>query len=232
MMKPDMSPRSRYGASDEDEHWLEQLARKARAGIVPPDIEILPPDRARRDPRVARTRDQYISRTRRVTPTRSAFGRPARSDWELVDAYSIIDSIVELLPVPSGIKITLDVDSSPFLAARVALETVLYELIGNAIAHHDLSNGVVSIALESSGEFHLFTISDDGPGIMPMLLEDLAALNDAPESAVASESVGGLALCARLVDRHGDKIILDIKPYQRGTIVRLLWPQFQRGFDA
>lgn len=229
MMKPEMSPTSRF---EEDERWLEQVPHQSRTEFGIPKIDILPPDRARRDPRMARVRHQHALRSRRYTPTRPTYARTARSDWELVDAYSIIDSIVELLPVPSGIKITLDVESTPFLAARAALETVLYELIGNAIAHHDRGNGVVSIGLETEGEFHLFTISDDGPGIMPMLLQDLAALNDEPAIAEESEPVGGLALCARLVDRHGAKIILDIRPRQRGTIVRLLWPRFQRVLDA
>jgi light-regulated signal transduction histidine kinase (bacteriophytochrome) len=229
MMKPEISPTSRF---EEDERWLEQVPHQSRTEFGVPGIDILPPDRARRDPRMARVRHQNALRSRRYTPTRPAYARTARSDWQLVDAYSIIDSIVELLPVPSGIKITLDVESTPFLAARAALETVLYELIGNAIAHHDRGNGVVSIGLETEGEFHLFTISDDGPGIMPMLLQDLAALNDEPAIAEESEAVGGLGLCARLVDRHGAKIILDIRPRQRGTIVRLLWPQFQRVLDA
>lgn len=157
--------------------------------------------------------------------------RPAHP-LDLVDPFSLIDSILASRPVPAGIRISLDVESTPFLAARDPLETVLRQLIDNAIAHHDRPRGLVRIALEASGGGHLFTIMDDGPGLFRGVVENAQSSGEVARIDVVTDSEGGLALCARLVEAHGAKLELEIETGQRGTIARLWWPPFHRMMDG
>ena len=187
--------------------------------------EILPPNLPRRESYGARP-----SRGAAIPP----LAPPVSDDvalhtstpgFELVDCFEIIDSVLELLFIPAGFKIGLALDSAPFLAARTPLESILYEILDNAIAHHDHGRGQIHIALAAQECCHRFTVWDDGPGIPADLYDDLAALND--ETAALSDEIGGLRLCARLAAKHGAKLDLEVRPGQRGTMVRLSWPHFE-----
>jgi signal transduction histidine kinase len=230
MIKPDSSPELHLVEADDE---APQWSRVAGQFPVPHphfQAEILLPIRSRPEARISAVRRGSAIRPHYARRDRFIPIPPTRSRLELVDAFSIIDSIIETLPVPSGLKITLDVDSTPFLAERAPLEALLGELISNAVAHHDLGHGRVCIQLEASDGFHRFSVADDGPGIMPSLWHEIGALNEG--GLIDEDSIGGLALCARLANRHRARIVLDVKPGERGTVARLLWPQFQRVIDA
>ena len=62
--------------------------------------------------------------------------------------------------------------------------------------------------------------------------EDLMALGEDPANAVETDAMRGLARSARLVERHGGSMALDIRPGKRCTVVGLSWPRHQRVLDS
>jgi signal transduction histidine kinase len=50
-------------------------------------------------------------------------------------------------------------------ADRVPIETILRNLIANAVRHHDRGSGLIELTLLDAGEDWRLIIADDGPGI-------------------------------------------------------------------
>ena len=89
----------------------------------------------------------------------------AFTDAVQVDLHDLLAGIIELLPRPSGIVISTQISARPFVTHKAPLESVLRNLISNAIKHHDLPTGRISIGVADVGRYCVFTVSDDGPGI-------------------------------------------------------------------
>ena len=52
-------------------------------------------------------------------------------------------------------------------AARTPLETVLRNLLANAVRHHDRGGGAIDVRARMEGAFYVISVTDDGPGIAP-----------------------------------------------------------------
>ncbi|RBP84225.1 histidine kinase/DNA gyrase B/HSP90-like ATPase [Marinomonas rhizomae] len=88
-----------------------------------------------------------------------------------VNVNSLFDNIFELLEVPEGVTITRDIRLEHFTAVWTPLETVMRNLISNAIKHHDQSTGSIVIGCAADNNFCHFTICDDGPGMMVQVFQ-------------------------------------------------------------
>jgi two-component system CheB/CheR fusion protein len=144
---------------------------------------------------------------------------------EVVDTANLIRDIVALLDPPPGFVFTLD-EKMPFLTTlRVPLETVLRNLIGNAIKHHDRPTGEVRVTLRDLGDFVEFTIADDGPGIAKQyqtrIFEIFQTLK--PRDQVEGSGIG-LAIVKKLVESQGGAITVE-SGEGRGACFRFTWPK-------
>ena len=88
----------------------------------------------------------------------------AFSDAVHVDLGYLLAGVLELLPRPPGFIVSLQIKARPFVTNKTPLESVLRNLINNAIKHHDLPNGRITIAIADVGRYCVFTVTDDGPG--------------------------------------------------------------------
>ncbi|HEX3848101.1 MAG TPA: PAS domain-containing sensor histidine kinase [Steroidobacteraceae bacterium] len=151
----------------------------------------------------------------------------ASDDVELVDLEQLIGGIIEILPRPEGFRIEVQVEAKPFVTPRVPLETVLRNLIGNAIKHHDLAAGHITVRARDRGGYCEITVADDGPGIPAAAQERVFRMFQTLAAGVRDRSGIGLALSKRLVEAHGGKIALESAHGARGTTFRVRWPRMQ-----
>jgi PAS domain S-box-containing protein len=145
-----------------------------------------------------------------------------------VDLRSLIDDVLQIQPLPPGFEISIQIDSTPFVTNKAPLESVLRNLISNAVKHHDRSCGNIAIRAQDIGHYCALTISDDGPGIPPAFQERVFRMFHTLAAGVTDHSGIGLALSKRLIEAHGGRIQLESTEEVRGTTFRVWWPRVLR----
>lgn len=172
-----------------------------------------------------------IERMERLIDDLLSYARAGRAATELtlIDLDVLVRAILEIQPLPPGFTIELDLAVEPFLATRTPLETVLRNLLANAVKHHDRPNGRVSVAASVDDSYCRISVSDDGPGVPANARERIFKLF---QTLTASERTGagiGLALTKRLVEVHGGRIeVVSPLKDERGACFRFWWPRFPR----
>ncbi len=153
------------------------------------------------------------------------------TDYRAVSLPEVVTEILELQPVPE--RFTLDtsaLDARTFQAVRTPLSTVLRNLVGNAVKHHDRETGAIRIAAQPDGSHMLITVTDDGPGVPPQASRRIFQLFQTLASSRRSETSGiGLALCKRMTETHGGHIdVVSPVALGRGAQFRVWWPMYPR----
>lgn len=141
-----------------------------------------------------------------------------------VDTRALVDGVRQLLDPPPGFTIRAEGEMPVFETARAPLEMVLRNLIGNAIKHHDRSEGAVVVRAFRRNGMCEFTVEDDGPGIPPEHLERVFAMFSQLKPRDQVEGTGmGLALVRRVVERYGGEVHAEPRS-GRGSVFRFTWP--------
>jgi light-regulated signal transduction histidine kinase (bacteriophytochrome) len=135
-----------------------------------------------------------------------------------------MDHIIEgvratLAPLITEKRARIIYNSLPAVNADpVQLELVFQNLVSNALQYHCPGEApVIEISGSSSGDSWQFAVRDNGQGIPPdhqdRVFEPLTRLhgNDIPGSGL------GLALCRKIVTRHGGRIWVESKGDGHGT---------------
>lgn len=145
-----------------------------------------------------------------------------------VDVASLIQNVFELQPIPEHFVVSSEVKIDCIQAAKTPLETVLRNLFSNAIKHHDGLSPVLSISAEADGNYCIFTVSDNGPGIPVAAHERVFRLFQTLNNKETDGTGIGLAIAKRLTESHGGKIELIAYDGKRGCCFRVWWPRFAR----
>jgi signal transduction histidine kinase len=158
-----------------------------------------------------------------------AFSRAGRIQHALewVDTDRLVRNAFELLaPPPEFVLLTVDLPQME--AQRVPLETVIRNLVGNAIKHHNRPNGVIRASAEDQGEWFEFSIADDGPGIAVGYHERIFELFQTLQPRDLVEGSGmGLAIVKKTVESMGGVIRVE-SALGAGSIFRFTWPKPRR----
>jgi PAS domain S-box-containing protein len=173
---------------------------------------------------------ERVCRLERVVEDLLTYARsgPSCSEAVLIELPNLIENVLEVQSPPSGFRIERSIEATPFVTVRTPLETVLRNLIGNAVQHHHREQGRIGIRVEDAGEFCVFTISDDGPGIPVAARERVFRIFQTLSPPGNAGSGIGLALSKRLVESHGGRIAIESGEGGCGTSVRVWWPRFAR----
>lgn len=150
------------------------------------------------------------------------------SNTQNINVHSLFDSVFELLEVPEGITITRDIQIDNFTSVLTPLETVMRNLISNAIKHHDQEKGSITIGCVAENNLCHFTICDDGPGIPEAAFSRIFRLFQTVTSSERSGTGIGLSVSRRLVETHGGRISVEANQHQRGVTFHVWWPRFLR----
>ncbi len=135
-----------------------------------------------------------------------------------------IQDIVETLAPPPDFVVNVVSELASLQAERVPLEIALRNLIGNAIKHHERTDGVIEVRIQPLGEQLQFAVQDDGPGIGPQFHERIFELFQTLQPRDRVEGSGmGLAIVKKLIESRGGQITVESTP-GRGAIFSFTWP--------
>lgn len=115
---------------------------------------------------------------------------------------------------------TVDTGNMPTVAGNFTqLSQLLHNLIGNALKYRKPGvPPVIAICADRQGEEWLFSVTDNGIGIDPKHFDRLFILFQRLHSREEYPGVGiGLALCKKIVERHGGRIWVESRPGQGST---------------
>lgn len=135
-----------------------------------------------------------------------------------------------LIDISEGFTFEIADDLPVFDTLKVPLQQVLRNLIQNAIKHHDRPDGHISLTARDTGDFHEFTVADDGGGIPRAMQESIF---DVFTRGVTRDEVGsgmGLAIVRRTIERLGGTIRVDSKSGE-GAAFSFTWPKTWRPTD-
>ncbi|GAA4314606.1 sensor histidine kinase [Nibribacter koreensis] len=149
----------------------------------------------------------------------------AKLEEEAVNVQHLLFDVIDMLNPPAGFQVHLP-DRLPVLrAAKVELQQVFSNLIGNAIKYHDKQTGNVSIGYQEFPDYHQFSVADDGPGIEAEYHERIFVLFQTLQERDAVESTGvGLSIVKKIIERQGGRIEVSSTP-GNGSVFTFTWPK-------
>lgn len=130
---------------------------------------------------------------------------PVDSGEALSQARSNLDDRLE------NAAVELTHDPLPSLEAdHDRLVSLFEQLVANALQHGGSRLSRIHVSVEDDGGACRFSIEDDGQGIPAHKREPIADALDRGGPPGSSPAVGpGLALCGRIVDRHGGRLFVE-----------------------
>jgi PAS domain S-box-containing protein len=136
---------------------------------------------------------------------------------ELVEMTALLAEVIDSLAPPPTFTISIAPNLPTLYANRLLLSQVFANLIGNAIVHHDRSDGAIQVSAHSRGDLYEFAVSDDGSGIAPEYHDKIFRIFQAMNPQNRSDSSGiGLSIVKKIVEAQGGTIWLESQ-LGRGT---------------
>ena len=184
---------------------------------------------------IRRMQDRVASMERLIDDL-LVYARASKGDakFELIDLSAMIDDVLSVNAPPAGLRLNVEIRSTPFEGARTPLLTTIRNLFSNAIKHHDREEMEIGIKSCDEGDFVIIDITDDGPGIPAVAQQRVFKLFQTLAASPKREGGGiGLAVARRLVTQHGGRLELISADGRRGCTFRIWWPRLKRtDYDA
>ncbi|BCE01151.1 CHASE domain-containing protein [Marinicellulosiphila megalodicopiae] len=145
------------------------------------------------------------------------------SDYGEVNLREFVEDILSVYDLKE--RYVIDVENKSIFVQKSPLEIILRNLITNSIKHHDQDHGTIVIHHElSSLNHHVFTVSDDGPGIPEDLYDKALEMFQTLKSRDKVEGSGmGLTMIQKIISQNkGTFELLQNKP--NGLVVKFSLP--------
>jgi hypothetical protein len=143
-------------------------------------------------------------------------GRP----FEMTDLTGIFDrAVANLQAAVVETRARIDHDPLPaMMIDRVQFTQLFQNLIGNAIKFHGDQSPRIHVGARKKGEEYIISVSDNGIGIDPEYAERIFMIFQRLHNRTEYQGTGiGLAICKKIVERHGGRIWVESKPGQGAT---------------
>ena len=142
-----------------------------------------------------------------------------------VDCNRVLSQVLSSLQMAiqeSGATVTAD--PLPTVVAQEAMLTQLFQnLIGNSIKYRGAATSIIHISAARTAEGWLFSIRDNGIGIDPADAERVFGMFKRLHGKEISGTGIGLALCRKVVERHGGRIWVESQAGQ-GAVFKFTIP--------
>lgn len=156
-----------------------------------------------------------------------AYSRAGRKNCKVenIDLALLVGEIAGVLDQPDDYSIAYVGTPIRFNTYRTELQTVLRNLLGNAIKHRsDRSKGRVEVNATLEEDKVHFCVADDGPGIAKEFSERVFRVFHTLKTRDELEGTGmGLAIVKKLVESRGGTISLE-SDAGKGCTFRFDWP--------
>jgi PAS domain S-box-containing protein len=136
------------------------------------------------------------------------------------DALTLLESSIH----DSGAQVTCG-PLPEIMGDRSQLVQLIENLIGNGLKYRDDKPPHIHVSAEPSGKEWIFSVRDDGIGIDPEHYEQIFEIFKRLHNQTDYPGTGiGLAVCRRVVNRHGGKIWVKSEP-GHGSTFRFTIPE-------
>lgn len=151
-----------------------------------------------------------------------------RAKPEPVDVDALVHDVIELISPPKRIAIKVLPGMPTVETARVPMQQVFINLIGNAIKHAGVNEPRIDVGWADKGTFLEFSVADNGRGIAPQYHERIFAIFQTLEARDRVEGTGiGLSVVKKIVEAQGGRVWIE-SDVGKGATFRFLWPKIQK----
>lgn len=165
--------------------------------------------------------DSYIQfavegaeRMRKLIDAVLVYSRVGQEQLDLtdVDLRALVEEVIKDMAAAiaeSGVKVTVG-ELPPLRVEKVQLRQLFQNLISNAIKFRAVENPTIGVNARRDGDDWVFSVADNGIGINPEYNEKVFQIFQRlhRRTDYAGEGIG-LAICKKIVERHGGRIWLE-----------------------
>ncbi len=135
----------------------------------------------------------------------------------------LLAEIIDSLSISPSFTIDLPTNLPVITTNRMLLSQVLANLLGNAVKHHNRSDGRIQVMAQPQGKIWTFTVVDDGGGIAPENQERVFGVFQTLATRDSQENTGiGLSIVKKIVESQGGNITL-VSELGHGTTFEFTW---------
>lgn len=146
-------------------------------------------------------------------------------DVQLIDTQELFFNVFDLHDPSNSIELIFE-SIMPIINTAVSpFETIIRNLIANAIKHNDKAQGCIKVSAVEFPRFYQFSIKDNGPGIPERYHEQIFDLFKTLKPRDEVEGSGmGLSIIKKLLDYHKGSITVE-SDGSNGTCFTFNWPK-------
>jgi len=190
----------------------ERIQHKFAAKLAPADAETLS--------RSTQTIVNQVSAMKEMVNAFAEYARTPAVQLEAIELNALVREVLSLYEPAPGMTLNLAADLPPVSGDRKLLRQVIHNLLQNAQdALADTPEPHILLATAQTENCIQLTITDNGPGFPPVLMERLFE----PYATTKPKGTGlGLAIVKKIIEEHHGMIrIENIRPHGASVSVRL-----------
>jgi len=163
------------------------------------------------------TIEKQVEYMNKIVSDLQDYARPVKPELMETDIHKLINDTLSTITVPENIKVTtvIEEDFPKLMIDSAMIKRVLTNLATNAVQAMP-DGGRLTVKASKEGETASISVEDTGVGIPAKNIEKLFQ----PLFTTKAKGVGlGLAVCRRMVEAHGGKIVVESKVGKGSTFI-------------
>ncbi|MFK7001172.1 PAS domain S-box protein [Flavobacterium oreochromis] len=130
------------------------------------------------------------------------------SVYEEVDTNEIVQNTIQIIHIPENVQVIIASTLPTITADRYRMQQLFQNLISNAVTYIDKPLGKVIVDYKDNHDSHLFSISDNGPGIAPENQEKIFTIFQSFTKHEKSTGIG-LSIVKKIIENYKGQIWLE-----------------------